>query len=592
MIEESLNFTEFENIIALITPVLAQNETLSEAIVDLTSNLIRSLKTEASAIVTTEELIKVIELFERFVSKKVNGLECPHELIRIGEENVQLFIKCIDESEISNPKKIPENVSFPNANIPESVLTQFNEQSIPICSTTYNFSLTISNDEQTTRFFSFNIPTTFQFNDSVNISFSPDFILDESARVECVFIDFVNNNTLNSSGVDLVSLDIGKNSSTIVCNTSHATPFTAIVSFNRTISDTHYKVMQVFSFILLSLSFFALVLSLILFCLAGKPFFQSLPNLVYFNYAIALTLGCSCFLFLLTTGVLNEYYCVVAVFITQYSWIAVFAWSFCICITLIIFLKDDKIRGQFKIFSLFCIFCWVGPLVPCLITLLVTIPNITENYTDYIHYKDENKNAICYLSTGSIQTTWGLIGPILFLLVLNGIGLTIFSCKLCWLMKPKSEPTFKQFKRRYLTLYIQFIILISILGLPFLFLIVNIILVKSKSEDVVLSVFEWVFLVLNAPIGVVYFFAYTIKNKQVRTLLTKNIITQSLKASSTVVSNTNSSRRVVSPVVSLPTSLPKAKKRPSNSASNVSELISPTSPIDNPVFGEEDVFLI
>ena len=261
---------------------------------------------------------------------------------------------------------------------------------------TFDINVLFANDAQTTRFLTLNFNpqqlSNIIFADTIKIMFTHNIeYIDGATYASC--ISFASGDGVNTTGLKLVTY----NNQLIVCSTNHVTSFAAIVRFNRTVDRTEFLASKIVSFILVAFSFFALSISIILFCLAGRTFFLNLPNLVYFNYAIALLLGCACYVFLLPTAVLNDYYCVVAVFITQYTWIAVFAWSFCISIMLVYFFNVKKVVKvrNIKPLIFYCLFGWGVPIFPCAITLFVSIPN---NHTDYIHYKSMKENATCFLS--------------------------------------------------------------------------------------------------------------------------------------------------------------------------------------------------
>ena len=478
------------------------------------------------------------------------------------------------------------NSQSPTATIPYSLLKEITDQHnvsyIYITTITYNINVFFANEAQTTRFLSLNFNLNHQsntFGDVINITFTDNIgYIFGVTNPECVF--FANKDSLETTGLKLASYS----KDSIVCSTDHTTTFAAIVTFNRTFSGNESIATNIVSFVLVSCSFTALSISLILFCLAGKTFFVNLPNLIYFNYAIALLLGCTCFLFLLPTAVLNEYYCMCAAFVTQFAWTAVFTWSMCITIMLIHFFRGKKlIKVQnIKPFILYCLFGWGIPIFPTVITLIATSPDL-KNYINFEY------NTTCYLSSGPMEfSTWGLLGTVLIFLLLEIIALIYLTLLICWRMnnglnnccKSKDiQPREKSFQLQFRNLYMGFVVIISILGLPWLLFIVNAVCDYIIGDAILTSVMKWLFVVLNAPIGVVYFFAYTIHCKEVKGLFKQNIFTSKDTPSSPVM--TSSLSRQSFP---LPDSIPRARKRISVSSS----LTYPVSPVDNayenPVF--------
>ena len=578
---------------------MAQNEELTSKIIQIATDILNAIKSlnlvqqyHSISNRIPPTLLRMLLSLENFVGKKVQGLQPNTNSIVIKTNIIHISILYVNTEFNTGPVITPNitgisNPWSPTATIPYSILNQVtqenNASSLYISTITYNINVFFANDAQTTRFLSLNFNLEQRSNNHftvpINIKFTHN--IDDVIDARCIF--FASENNVNTTGLKLVSYD----NQSIVCSTNHTTTFAAIVSFKKTthaVDRTEYLASKYVSFVLLSFSFFALSISLILFCLAGKTFFLNLPNLIYFNYAIALLLGCSCFLFLLPTAVLNEYYCVAAVFITQYVWTAVFSWSFCISVMLIYFFTvNELIKVQnIKPFICYCAFGWVVPIFPCTITLFVTTPN----FTDYIHYEPMRNNASCYLSNGpNIYTTWGLLGTVLILLSLEIIALIYLSLLICCRMNHNLNNCCKfnhrqskhTFRIQIRNLYIGLISIISILGLPWLLLVVNVVGSYILENDKLSSIIEWLFLVLNAPIGVVFFFAYTVHSKEVKGLFNHNIFT-----SQNTVSPPTSSRQSVP----LPESIPRARKplRSSLSSPLTSPIPQDDNAFENPVF--------
>lgn len=555
--------SDFERIVKQINSTEAQNQEIFKSVVSLTSTLVENIITvNPTRNLVPPAFVTVILVFEDFVDRIISNLlnddSFKQENFTLGI--VQVVIQRIELSDQLSDVMIPEQTqeASPAAHIPISVIKQFakqnNASSLFISAIVFNVSVIIE-QSLTTQFLSlsFHLPTDalagdITFSQNINISFPYTTNNPLVLQPECFFLS--SSQTTETTGVEFVNL----NDQSITCATNHLTSFAAIVRFGRQTEHTENLVSKIVSFLLLSCSFLALSISLLLFCLIGKPFFQSLPNLIYFNYALALTLACGTFIFLLPTSPLNAHYCVVSSLFTQYIWIAVFSWSVCIGIVLIQFFKGEEIIEALKYFIIYFLLGWGVPFIPVLITFFFTIPNgILEDYT---LYEARINNQTCFLSNSPpTYTVWGMLVPILILLILNSIALTYLTIKVCWKLKPIKSSV--SFYHQYKLMYIQFLILISILGLPWFFLVINSLTSYFSSNEKLTVLFEWIFVIINSPIGVVFFFAYTIKNPQVKGLFSGD--------PKFTIFTSRSALAHFSPVeecISLPASLPKPRKPP------------------------------
>ena len=563
---------EFARIVNQLYPTEAQNQEIYESVVNLTSTLVEVIAVNPTGNLVPPELISVILVFEDFVSKSIRNLRLlnddsfEQEYIIIG--SVRVVIQRIDLSNQLSDVMIPEQTiipiqeASPAANIPISVIKQFamenNVSSFYVTAIVFNLSVVIEQDT-TTQFLSlsFHLPNEMltadiTFSQNINLTFPFTTNNPLVLQPQCFFVSS-SSQGIETMGVELVDF----NDQFITCATNHLTSFAAIVRFGRVTERAEDLASKIVSFILLSCSFLALSISLLIFCLIGKPFFRSLPNLIYFNYALALTLACGAFIFLLPTSVLNEHYCTVSSLFTQYTWIAVFSWSFCISIVLVQFFKEKKIFEELKYFIIYFILGWGLPIIPMVMTFFITIPNGVNE--DYILYETRINNQTCFLSNSPpTHAVWGMLVPILILLILNIIALSYLTVKLCWKLKPQKSSV--SFYHQYKLMYLQFLILISILGLPWFFLVINSLTFYLSENEKITILFEWIFIIINSPVGVVFFFAYTIKNPQV-----KQLFSGDPKFS---IFTSQSALTHFSPIkecVTLPAALPKPRKPPTKS---------------------------
>ena len=87
--------------------------------------------------------------------------------------------------------------------------------------------------------------------------------------------------------------------------------------------------LSVFSYLLVGISFIALLVSFILFIVAGKRFFKVETNIIYFNYCLSMLLATGLFLFGIEAGTFNDVICKIVAFALHYTWLSVFTWTLC-----------------------------------------------------------------------------------------------------------------------------------------------------------------------------------------------------------------------------------------------------------------------
>ena len=117
---------------------------------------------------------------------------------------------------------------------------------------------------------------------------------------------------------------------TTTCQSSHLTSFAVLIQ-TRTFPRSNIEIIiaSTFTYILLSLSFFFLLASLILFILGGRKFLKIEMNILYLNYGIALTVANGLFIFGVQLGSFHLISCTIVALLLHYFWSAVFSWSLC-----------------------------------------------------------------------------------------------------------------------------------------------------------------------------------------------------------------------------------------------------------------------
>ena len=315
----------------------------------------------------------------------------------------------------------------------------------------------------------------------------------------CAFFD-VQNQVWDTTGVSTVLGDVD---GVVTCLTSHLTSF-AVFTLTResTANEVETRALRIVSYILLSLSLISLLISLILFILSGRRFFDVEMNRMYFNYALALTLAISSFIFGVNLGVLNNIWCIISIILVHYFWLSVFTWGLCIAIY-ISYLMTLGVLNRKNLFWPLFVLSWILPIPNVIITMIIGL--VRGNYV--------RLNENCFLSLGYI---WSLIGPIIAIIVLNSIGFFIAIVRIIQFSIRKSGNDKKANFAAIKLPLIAACLLLPILGIPWIVILLDFIL---GAANVSTTIFEWVFLLLIGPSGVVFLLAFTIPNQAVRTTL-------------------------------------------------------------------------
>ena len=303
-----------------------------------------------------------------------------------------------------------------------------------------------------------------------------------------------------SSGITTM---VDRENGVVTCQISHLTSF-AVLTLTResTANEVETRALRVVSYILLSLSLISLFISLILFILSGRRFFDVEMNRMYFNYALALTLAISSFIFGVNLGVLNNIWCIISTILVHYFWLSVFTWGLSIAI-LISYLMTLGVLNRKTLFWPLFVLSWILPIPIVLITMIIGL--VRGNYV--------RLNENCFLSLGYI---WSLIGPIIAIIVLNSIGFFIAIVRIIQFSIRKSGNDKKANFAAIKPPLIAACLLLPILGIPWIVILLDFIL---GAANVSTTIFEWVFLLLIGPSGVVFLLAFTIPNQAVRTTL-------------------------------------------------------------------------
>ena len=176
--------------------------------------------------------------------------------------------------------------------------------------------------------------------------------------------------------------------------------------------------------------------------------------------------------------------------------------------------------GHRKIYPFLIVFGWVFPLFIAIITVGIT--------SDY--YVDSSKH--CFLNTYH-GVIWAFIAPIIIILIINVVLLIIGVVRIVTARaKTEENENMKLFRNAL----ISGLILSPILGLPWVILVFNLFI-----QD---AVVEWIFILVNGLMGVVFFFVVVLRNAEVQAIFRKRSVdtstpSKSMAGISTINSNSN-----------------------------------------------------
>ena len=254
------------------------------------------------------------------------------------------------------------------------------------------------------------------------------------------------------------------------------------------------------SYTLLSISLLFLLTSVIIFMLSGKRFFSPDINKLHFNHALSLFLAVGCFLFLVRSVWEHPWLCSIVAFLLHFLWTNVFISS--LSIAILVFYSIWIVNIQHTARRLYKYLIPIGWCVSFLWAVVwLVYGKLTRNYLDInvqIETTDENCEYSCFLSSKK-HLIWSFLAPIYAILVVN--ALLLFLCLYKIRLALRNRNNYESELSRLRRVSIGAILLIPALGLPF---IVSILL----SFDLH-TVFEWVFVLSNAPVGIVHFLLIT-----------------------------------------------------------------------------------
>ena len=143
----------------------------------------------------------------------------------------------------------------------------------------------------------------------------------------CLSLDDVTGRW-STAGVTTLGFD--EKTNTTSCNSSHLTTFAVLIQTRKVTESYIEKIIgSTFSYVILCVSFLALVIALILYIVAGLDFIKVEMNILYFNYTISLLVAIGSFVVGIESVTQVEALCTMVGLLLHYSWLSVFSWSLC-----------------------------------------------------------------------------------------------------------------------------------------------------------------------------------------------------------------------------------------------------------------------
>ena len=304
----------------------------------------------------------------------------------------------------------------------------------------------------------------------------------------------------------------------VQCVTNHLTTFAVLFTTSKR-EKTHIETMilRVLSYSILSMSLLFLFTSLIIFIIGWKKFFNSDISFLHFNHTLVLFLALACFTFGIETTSSVYWLCTGIAFSLHFLWTNVFMASLCIGILLLYKLNSMDVDYKDKFSSFLVLISWSASFLWALAWFIyarfegeyIQEDTIGANETKLVKLERS-----CFLSmTGNI--IWAFIAPIVLIIGINLVILFLAMVKLR-IVNMKGCTDLSEFlKLRQAVL--GGLLLVPVLSLPF---IVALPLMFSRfyqggALDLMIQIFEWIFIIVNAPIGIYHFFTITIQRKDV-----------------------------------------------------------------------------
>ena len=285
---------------------------------------------------------------------------------------------------------------------------------------------------------------------------------------------------------------IRDNPNFFICLVSHFTSFSVLIKPNPISNDTSVAeqlALSIVTYIFCTISLIALIVSITIFLLLGKELFKKDLYMVHLNFAIALTVSLLFFIFGVQTAKNNAIACGIIAGILHYFFLSVFSWSLCEAILVLYMLF--VLFAPRRIYPFLMVLGWGLPVPIVAITVGIR----------WFNYGVEGQ--YCWLSTEN-GTVWSFIGPALTVVLINMVLLVIAVTRILTALRMKMRQM-TRLKQARAAAFGSFI-LVPILGIPWIVAVLNFF--------VSVSLFQWIFVILNTPQGLMFFLLYVLNNKE------------------------------------------------------------------------------
>ena len=265
----------------------------------------------------------------------------------------------------------------------------------------------------------------------------------------------------------------------------------------------------------MAISFLFLLTSVVIFILSGKKFFSIDVNILHFNNTLVLSIAVCCFLFLVQLASTIPWLCTLTAFFLHFLWTNVFISSFSIAILVFYNIWVVGIKHKAKKLSPFLIpIGWCVSFLWAVIWLVygkLTNQYLDSDIEDYKVYKYCEYS--CFLSAKS-YLIWSFLSPIFIILLANTSVLFLCLYKIRLVLKYRNSTETELL--RLTKVSIGGILLIPALCLPFIISLPLSFSQFYQHNETLYTVFEWAYVLSNAPIGVAHFLLITYQIPEAR----------------------------------------------------------------------------
>ena len=331
-----------------------------------------------------------------------------------------------------------------------------------------------------------------EFSSPVNITLAiPPKYSDSSYVHKCAYW----NASLRVWSRDGVYAGGGSVANRFVCSSSHLTSFSVLSnaslnSTNEDLSSLIIFVLSIITYVLSIVSIIALIAAIVIFLLLGKELYKKDLYMAHFNYAISLTLSLAMFVIAVQSATVTNspIACGIIAGIVHYTFLSVFAWSFCEAV-LIVYLLFVLLGTRRIIFYLMLV-GWGLPIPIVIVTVSAR----------WYNYGVPGKH--CWVSTEN-GVIWSFIAPALVIILINFVLLIISIVRIVSGLDT-SNRQMTQVKQAKLAA-IGTLLLVPLLGIPCAVAIPNFFFP--------IPLFQWIFVLLNTPQGPLFFLTYVLSNR-------------------------------------------------------------------------------